>query len=212
MLYLKTLLDRPNDNWTKKMFDCLDREDIGWVKHIRKTLEKYEINKNFDEIKSLSYREWKKLVTEVTERKHKEKLLDMCYSRNREKTKTRELIEKIDTDGYKRTPRMDILSKPQYLAKVLIMSMFHMLNCAANFKNRYNVINCDKCEVLDDENHRINYCILFKEINLYPSPLKIDFRFIYSDDEKAVERVLETVCALWDLKNGRNEMKSGTLQ
>ena len=211
MLYLKTLLDRPNEDWTKKMFDCLNREDIGWVKHIRKTLEKYEINKTFNEIKELSYGKWKKLVTEVTESKHKEKLLDMCYSRNREKTKTKELIEKINFEGYKRIPRTEILNKHQYLAKVLIMSKFHMLNCAANFKNHYRVVNCERCKVIDDEYHRINDCFLYKDINLYASPLKIDFSFIHSDDGEAVERILETVCALWDLKNGRNEMRSATL-
>ena len=75
MLYLKTLLDRPTEDWTRIMLDCLNRENIGWVKNMRKTLENYEIDKDFDEIKDLSYRDWKKLVTEVTERKHKEKLL-----------------------------------------------------------------------------------------------------------------------------------------
>ena len=131
----------------------------------------------------------------------------MCYSRNREKTKTKELIEKIEPDSYKRTPRMDILSKPRYLSKVQIISMFHMLKCAANFKNSFTNINCDRCKVSDDENHRINDCILFKDINLYTSSLKIDFSFIHSHDEEAVARVLETVCTLWDLKNGKNEMK-----
>ena len=189
------------------MLDCLNRENIGWVKSIRKTLENYEIDKDFDEIKDLSYRDWKKLVTEVTERKHKEKLLGMCYSRNREKTKTKELIEKIEPDSYKRTPRMDILNKPRYLSKVQIISMFHMLKCAANFKNSFNNANCDRCQAPDDENHRINNCVKFENINLYKSPLKIDFNYIYSDNEKAVERVLEAVCFLWDLRNGKNEMK-----
>ena len=66
MLYLKTILDRPTEDWTRIMIDCLNRENIGWVKNIRKTLENYEIDKDFDEIKDLSSREWKRLVTKVT--------------------------------------------------------------------------------------------------------------------------------------------------
>ena len=211
MLYLKTLLDRPNEDWTKKMFNGLNRDNIGWVRQIKKILEKHGINQTFDEIKSISYGKWKKIVTEVTELKHKERLLEMCYSRNRERTKTKELIEKIQSDSYTRTQRTDILSKPRYKAKVQIMAMFHMLKCATNFKNGFTGVNCITCQVPDNENHRINNCILFKEINLYTSSLKIDFTFIYSNDEEAVERVLETVCTLWDLENGKNEMKPSGL-
>ena len=88
------------------------------------------------------------------------------------------------------------------------MSMFHMLNCAANFKTGYNGTNCSKCNVPDNESHRINDCVLFKDINLYTSTLKVDFAVIHSDDGSAIDRVLEIVCALWNLKNGKNEMKT----
>ena len=128
-----------------------------------------------------------------------------------QKTKTKELIQKIQSESYIRTPRSEILNKSRYVAKVQIMAMFHMLKCAANFKSSFTGVDCNTCHVPDNESHRINDCLLFKENNLYTSSLKIDFTFIYSNDEEAVGRVLESVCTLWDLENGKNEMKPSSL-
>ena len=32
MLYLKILLNRPEHDWTRQMFECLEKDDIGWAK------------------------------------------------------------------------------------------------------------------------------------------------------------------------------------
>ena len=208
LLYLKTILDRPNEDWTKKMLNNLCRDNIGWVKQIKQTLQKYGFEQSFDEIKNLTFREWKNQVTEVTDQKNKERLIEMCAGRNGEKKKTSNIAEKLRADSYVRAPCMNIISRSRYRSKVLIMSMFSMLNCATNFKNGYKTTNCQSCGILDDENHRINYCARFKEINLYKSPLKVDFEFINSDDTEAVDRIIDTVCMLWELKNGKNEMKT----
>ena len=60
------------------------------------------------------------------------------------------------------------------------MSMFGMLDCANNFKNGNGGELCSVCNVTDDENHRINFCSKFQNVNLYNSPMKFDFRSIYS--------------------------------
>ena len=53
MLYLKTILDKPDENWIKQMFNCLVTDDNGWAKQINKTLEVYGIKETFDEIENM---------------------------------------------------------------------------------------------------------------------------------------------------------------
>ena len=87
------------------------------------------------------------------------------------------------------------------------MSMFGMLDCAKNYKSGNGGDLCSMCNTTDDENHRINFCRKFDRINLYNSPLKFDFRSIYSMDNETINRAIDVVCSLWDLRNGKNEMR-----
>ena len=81
-----------------------------------------------------------------------------------------------------------------------------MLKCAKNFKCGLGGPECRDCGETDDENHRINYCSRFKELNLYSSPIKFDFDGIFSDDDDSVSRTLEVVDHLW---NGKPFLSSG---
>ena len=60
--------------------------------------------------------------------------------------------------------------------------------CSKNFKNRNAGGDCRVCEVVDDENHRINQCSSYRDYNLYQSPVKYDFHTNYSEDEEVVVR------------------------
>ena len=71
------------------------------------------------------------------------------------------------------------------------------------YKNK----ECATSKTLDDENHRINSCIRFKDKNLYESSLKFDFDCIKSDCPETVDRVIDVVCKLWELRDGANQMK-----
>ena len=66
---------------------------------------------------------------------------------------------------------------------------------------------CATCNLVDDEDHRINDCLRFKGQNLCMSGLNYDFGAIYSDDEETVTRTIEVIRLLWNLENGQNEMK-----
>ena len=63
------------------------------------------------------------------------------------------------------------------------------------------------CGVLDDENHRINDCIKYKETNFYELGEKIDFSQIYSNNLANVIKVVEVILKLWDLGYGKNMMR-----
>ena len=87
------------------------------------------------------------------------------------------------------------------------MAMCGMLDYGKNFKFKYGGTEHDTCNVVDDENHRINECLKLNGRNLYESDIKYDFHTIYSNEEESVLRTIEVVVALWNLENGRNEMK-----
>ena len=207
LLYLKTLLDRPTNNWTKQMLLVLKSNGIGWAKQIEKLLDKYGLENNWETISSQTIPQWKKLVTDATEKKNTETLVEMCYSKKGEKTKTKRLVEILESETYQRKPHMGIFQKSRLKARVYVMSMFGMLQCANNFKFGYGDNRCKECGVLDDENHRINYCCKFSEFNLFHSSVKYDFDGIFSTDNDVVYRTIEVIMHVWNLENGKNETK-----
>ena len=48
--------------------------------------------------------------------------------------------------------------------------------------------------------------MLYKERNSYSSSIKYDFHSIYLEED-AIKRTLDVVDHLWDLRNGKNEMR-----
>ena len=130
----------------------------------------------------------------------------MCMSRNGEKQKTKHLLQKLKDENYMRQPCVQTLNKNKHQCRARVMAMYGMLDCGNNFKTGYRGKNCSECNMLDDENHRINYCKKYKNQNLYHSYLKIDFDSIYSGNENATKRVIEVVNDLWNLNNGNNSM------
>ena len=133
----------------------------------------------------------------------------MCFNVKGEKRKTKFLLEKLKEESYVRAPRMDILCKSRLRSRIQIMSMFGMLDCAKNYKNGYKDDLCSVCQTIDDEDHRINSCTKFSDINLSNSLVKFDFSSIHSWDQDVVDRAIEVVDTLWNLHNGKNEMRLG---
>ena len=101
----------------------------------------------------------------------------------RQKTKTKFVEAAVSDVEYKR--RLNpFLAKHQSLkyAKLLIMSRYGMLDCANNFAITYGGKMCNLCKVIDDENHRLNQCEIWKHVNLYNEQNKAEFNDIYSTD------------------------------
>ena len=87
------------------------------------------------------------------------------------------------------------------------MARYGMLDCANNFASKYGGKMCKVCNETDDENHRINSCQEWKTTNFYTSQTKVDFNDIYSSDENTCLQILDVIASLWDLENGKNEMR-----
>ena len=138
---------------------------------------------------------------------NKDKLVEMCTSKKGVKTKTKFVLEALESDTYERKQKTRLLGRNKLHARVQMMSMFSMLDCSRNFKAGNASPDCCVCKVVDDENHRINECSRFKDYNLYLSPIKYDFHGIFSDDEDTVIRTIEVVMHVWNLENGKNETR-----
>ena len=82
------------------------------------------------------------------------------------------------------------------VTRAVIMGRYGMLNCNANFSSGYGNKNCSTCGVPDDESHRINYCIKYKEVNLYEFDEKIDYSMILSDNLESVMKVVKIILKL----------------
>ena len=82
-----------------------------------------------------------------------------------------------------------------------------MLDCRANFSMGYGKKTCESCGIIDDENHRINHCPIYRNINLYDCNEKLNYDLIYSDDEREVKLIARKILSMWDLGYGINTIR-----
>ena len=215
LLYLHKVLQKNDDHWTKSTLKVMIEYDIDWAKQIRENLESWNLETDLEKIKRKATNEWKREVSDAAEKKNREQILEECYIRsrteNKAKTKTKTLIPLLENEDYRRKPQMFMNRNNKLIARAYLMGRFGMLQCAANFSMGYGGKNCRQCGVLDDEQHRINDCEVWKDINLFTSNEKIDFQLLYSDDEQESMIIVGRILEMWDLVNGKNCMRTGTV-
>ena len=211
LLYLHKVLQKEDDHWTKLTLKVLIDYDIGWAKQIRENLETWDLETNLETIRQKSTNDWKREVTDAAEKKNREQLLEECYNRsrteNKAKTKTKNLIPLLEDENYCRKPQPFMNRNNKLIARAYLMGRYGMLQCAANFSMGYGGKNCRQCGVIDDEQHRINNCEVWKDVNLFTSNEKINFKLLYSEDERESLPIVEKILEMWDLGNNRNCMK-----
>ena len=133
--YLKTLLDRPDNDWTRQMLHVLKKTNSGWASQINNKLMEYNLETSWDNIARESKSSWKNAVSTATEKMNKERLIEMCHSKKGEKTKTKCILEMLNDGNYERKPFPGVFSRNKNIGRTQIMGMFGMLDCAANFKH-----------------------------------------------------------------------------
>ena len=209
LLYLHKVLQRADDHWTHHILDTLDQMKIGWAEEIRKKILVYGLDISWAEIAQKSRGEWKIMVTEATEKEHKQRLLDLCYKdRTTEKTKTKYMITKLQDQQYSRKEHRPSMKMTRLKAKAIIMARSGMLECAANYKNKYRTKICKECNTTDDECHRINDCKRYTGTNNYQSNQQFNYNLVYSDNLEDLVAAAETILHVWDLANGKNKMRN----
>ena len=66
--------------------------------------------------------------------------------------------------------------------------------------------NCVECNVTDDENHRLNHCRKFRDVNLSNHTRKVDFQKIHSNDRTEINEILNEIGNVWNLRNANGTM------
>ena len=208
-LYLHRILNRDLDNWTRITLQTLQEMDIGWGKSIKDALIEYGLPSNYTEIGRTHIRQWERIVTQRTEVMNQKRLYNDCHKKENnqqtEKTKTAHILSSIAAGSYTRKPLDEIMQFNKYDTKTLIIARFGMLDCGRNYKGSKPEY-CNQCSVIDDENHRLNYCIKFRDTNFYDSETKKDFHKIFSNDIETLREIIPDIQKVWNTKTAHGTM------
>ena len=82
-----------------------------------------------------------------------------------------------------------------------------MLECGHNYKGSMNE-KCRRCNTIDDENHRLNHCILYRTTNFYDSREKVNFQNVYSDDINVLRSIIPKLGKVWNTRSAHGNMVS----
>ena len=80
-----------------------------------------------------------------------------------------------------------------------------MLDCGKNFKGSMSE-SCNECQQIDDENHCLNHCPKYREINHNNHETNIDFNNIFSNDLNILHDILPSIMNLWNTKTAHGTM------
>ena len=211
LTYMWKVLNRNSQHWTHKVMTHTMEKNIGWGRNIIDTLRKHNLPTDPQDIRLRGKHEWKRMVKKAIEASNKERLMkDLHKVENGEekrKTKTATIVDSIKEKDYQTTPQTIIVQLSKRETKALITCRYHMLECGTNFKGTHPV-ECATCKILDDEHHRLNHCIKYREINRYDHDVKMDISDIFSDDPVVVKRILTEVMRTWNLHNANGTMNT----
>ena len=182
---------------------------VGWCKYICSTLEEYQLPTDFDTIKRHRPNEWKCKVAVAIENKNKERLINECHKtyagKKEPKTKTKRVLDKLNTAGYNRKPEQEILQMTKLETRTLICARYGMLECGKNFGGTIGG-TCSECNEYDDEEHRLNHCNKWADINYLNSSEKIDFNDVHSENLTTLRTVICKLQKVWNMKNAQGTM------
>ena len=90
--------------------------------------------------------------------------------------------------------------------KTILTARYGMLECGKNFKGTLN-LNCSSCNVIDDENHRLNDCNRWRNTNNASLSVKCNFRDIHSTNEIELNNAIINLEKIWEFKYANGRMK-----
>ena len=137
-----------------------DKIKDGW-KISRKKLRNYGLEPDWNVIKQKTDNEGRNSVKMAVLKKNGEKLLENCQTMGDDglkiHTKTRHIYEALSSEVYKAEPKKMIIEGNKQRTRTIFMSQNGMLECGKNMRGTIPE-KCPQCDILDDENHRLNYC------------------------------------------------------
>ena len=209
MMYLHRLLNKHDSSWVKKAFFILDRMNIGWAKSINEALNNLDLPTDFLIIKTTTRQQWKRIVDAKIEVKNQSRLINDCYKTDNNihirKTKTSHIVDHLEDGTYSRGPTPELLQCNKQETKTLLIARFGMLECGKNFKGSMNE-TCSTCNVVDNENHRLNDCLKHKNLNLLETQQKVDFNDVFSHDLNILRPMIKHIEKVWNVRTGHGSM------
>ena len=116
-------------------------------------------------------------------------------------------MNQLNDPAYKREPRPELINSTKQETKTIIITRYGMLECGQNFKGTLNQL-CNQCNVVDDENHRLNHCIKWRDMNLYNSHDKVDMGLIHSNDMGILRPLLSMIGKVWNVRTAHGTMNN----
>ena len=209
MMYLHRLISKHDSSWVKKAFFILNHLNIGWAKSINDALINLSLPTDFLTIKATTRQQWKRIVDAKIEIKNQRRLINDCYKTENNiqirKTKTAHIVDQLEESTYIRGPSPELLLCNKHETKTLMIARFGMLECGKNFKGTMNEI-CNTCNVTDNENHRLNECPTYKNVNFFESQQKVDFNDVFSKDLNILRPVIKQIEKVWNVRTGHGSM------
>ena len=80
-----------------------------------------------------------------------------------------------------------------------------MLECGKNFKGTMSEM-CNLCRKIDDENHRLNDCPIYKNVNFFETQSRVDFADVFSTDINVLRPVIKRIEKVWNVQNAHGTM------
>ena len=206
LLFLHKVLTRNQDKWILRTMNRLDDRNIGWTENIKKKLREYGLEQDWNVIKQKTVNEWRNNVKMAVLKKNGEKLLENCQTMGDDglkiHTKTRHIYEALSSEVYKAEPKKMIIEGNKQRTRTIFMSQNGMLECGKNMRGTIPE-KCPQCDILDDENHRLNYCPKWRNT----SHGNIDFKDIYCSDSEKLDQIIYEIENVWELKYANGRMK-----
>ena len=91
--------------------------------------------------------------------------------------------------------------------KTILMARFGMLDCGANYKSTKS-LQCTTCNLLDNEDHRLNTCKSWHETNFYNEIEKIPFESVYSSDTTVLRNIIPKIEQVWNTRTAHGSMNT----
>ena len=208
LIYIHKVLTKENSQWTKQTLLILENMNIGWAKNIKIILNNLNLPTDFQVIQNTSRNEWKQKVKFVIEKANTEKLKKDCHNTETQqpKTKTASIIPYINHRDYKRGTVKELLECTKHETKTVMLARYGMLACGNNFRGTMEA-KCNICDATDNEEHRLNYCYKYRDINEYYMVEKTDFQQIYSNDINTLRTIIRKIDKVWDTKMAHGNIR-----
>ena len=174
-------------------------------------MRNYRLETNWDTIKMMTKNERKESVKQSILKINGSKLITQATSETPQgtkvKTKTRDIHNKLTSTPYSAKPMKEIVAGTKTQAKTIILARNGMLQCGKNFKGTMKEI-CSECNVIDDEDHRLNTCSKWKDTNNFNSTDSPHFTNIYSENEDTLRIIVMEIEKVWEMRYANGKMKT----